>query len=222
MGAFEEDGFEVIEGVLTAGECADIAHLATEFKRDAAGSRRLLAHGWCRELADRLRSLPALGHVLPAGHVAMQCTYFEKSLARNWLVPIHQDRSIPVAERVEDTALRGWSEKEGELFVQPPEAILRQVVALRLHLDEVGEEDGPLEVVPGSHGLGVIGNEEAIRLRQRNSTRRCLGGRGSVLAMRPLLLHQSSKARGERLRRTLDFRYGPPQLPFGLKWRHPV
>jgi len=34
-----------------------------------------------------------------------------------------------------------------------------------MDLDDIGEGDRPLEAVPGSHRMGVIGDEEAIRLR---------------------------------------------------------
>lgn len=56
-----------------------------------------------------------VGALIPAGHVAVQCTYFEKSVDKNWLVPIHQDLSIPVRERGDRPALCGWSENEGAL-----------------------------------------------------------------------------------------------------------
>ncbi len=220
--AFDQDGFDIIEGVLEAGECAELAALTEGLKPDAAGNRGLLDLAWCCSLASKLRSLPALRHVLPTGFVATQCTYFEKSRTRNWLVSIHQDRSIPVEKQVDHSDLRGWSRKEGELYVQPPVSVLAQIVAIRVHLDIVGENDGPLEVVPGSHRIGLIEDDEAVQLRQKMSTRKCVGGKGSVLAMRPLLLHQSSKARGASLRRTLDFRFGPAQLPYNLKWRFEV
>jgi hypothetical protein len=38
------------------------------------------------------------------------------------------------------------------------------------------------------------------------------------MAMRPLLLHASSKATGSSRRRVLHFLFGPPALPFGLEW----
>jgi ectoine hydroxylase-related dioxygenase (phytanoyl-CoA dioxygenase family) len=88
--------------------------------------------------------------------VAAQCTLFSKSIATNWLVPLHQDLSIPVAERVDSGRCSGWSEKEGELFVQPPVQVLEQVLALRLHLDDCDERNGALRVVPGSHLLGRL------------------------------------------------------------------
>ena len=103
--------------------------------------------------------------LIPAGHVAVQCTYFEKSASRNWLVPIHQDLSIPVARRVDAPGLRGWSQKEGALFVQAPVELLAQLVAVRVHLDACGADDGPLRVLPGSHRLGLVAPEAAVLAR---------------------------------------------------------
>lgn len=68
-----------------------------------------------------------LSSLVPAEHIATQCTYFEKSAARNWLVAMHQDLSIPVAERATHPTLLGWSEKEGTLYVQPPTELLEQL-----------------------------------------------------------------------------------------------
>ena len=45
----------------------------------------------------------------------------------------------------------GRSQKEGILFVQPPRAVLEQLVAVSVHLDDCAERHGPLRVVPGSH-----------------------------------------------------------------------
>jgi ectoine hydroxylase-related dioxygenase (phytanoyl-CoA dioxygenase family) len=142
-------------------------------------------------------------------------------LDRNWLVPIHQDLSIPVAERVEHRELSGWSEKEGELFVQPPVSLLERMVAMRLHLDECGVEDGALTVVPGSHALGRLSTDAAIAARAERGAVTCPVPQGGVFALRPLLLHASSRATGKSRRRVLHFLFGPPQLPCGLRWSIP-
>lgn len=154
--------------------------------------------------------------------MAVQCTYFEKSAGQNWLVAMHQDLSIPVAERVSGSGLQGWSEKEGELFVQPPTAVLERLVAVRLHLDECSPTDGPLRVVPGSHTSGRLGPDAASRRRDLHGEVVCTARRGDVLVMRPLLLHASSKAHGTSRRRVLHFLFGPRHLPLGLAWRHAV
>jgi hypothetical protein len=84
----------------------------------------LLSEAWCRALARSLCLHPALARLLPVNAVATQCTLFEKSPQRNWLVSLHQDLSIPVKERVVSNELSGWSEKQGCVFVQPPVSVL--------------------------------------------------------------------------------------------------
>lgn len=186
------------------------------------GSRCLLSQRWCEDLARRLRTHPAIRPLMPATHVAVQCTYFEKSAARNWLVGIHQDLSIPVARRVEAPQLKGWSEKQGQLYVQPPAAVLEQLMALRLHIDPCEEADGPLRFVPGSHRQGILDPASALAARASAGELLCPGGSGSVLAMRPLTLHASSKSTGQGRRRVLHFLFGPPELPFGVEWPRAV
>ena len=216
---FDTDGFEVVEGVVDAEACEALAAAIPQAAGAQAGTRNLMDLGWCRTLAARLRGEPRLRGLIPDGAVAVQCTYFEKSREGNWLVPMHQDLSIPVAERVEHAELRGWSEKEGALFVQPPDALLAGMIALRLHLDPCGPEDGPLRVVPGSHRLGRIDAEGLPAARRGAAEVACLVDRGGVLAMRPLLLHASSRSTGAGRRRVLHFLFGPRELPCGLRWR---
>ncbi|WP_090436536.1 phytanoyl-CoA dioxygenase family protein [Duganella sp. CF458] len=211
---FARRGFAVIPGVADAGQCARYAAQIRALGK--AGSRTLLSQAWCAELADSLLCSPWLQAVLPVGHVAVQCTSFEKSGSVNWLVPVHQDLSIPVHERVEDPVLRGWSCKEDGWYAQPPSGLLEQMVAVRLHLDPCCAEDGPVHVVPGSHQQGAISPHDAVAMRQDEQA--CLAQVGDVLIMRPLLLHRSSKATGASRRRVLHFLFGPAELPHGLEW----
>jgi ectoine hydroxylase-related dioxygenase (phytanoyl-CoA dioxygenase family) len=160
---------------------------------------------------------PGVREALPARARVVQCTFFEKSAAKNWLVPIHQDLSIPVAGRVDHPALSGWSEKEGSLFVHAPDDVLKQLLAVRVHVDHCSLEDGPLWVVPGSHELGRVGPAHAAEAR-RTAGVVVPAKRGDALLMRPLVLHASSKSSGSSLRRVLHFLFGPEVLPYGLVW----
>ena len=220
MSGLAQDGYEVVPGVLSQAECAAAASKVQLDDPAAGGTRCLLSQPWCAALAASLREHPALHGLIAADSVAVQCNYFEKSAGRNWLVPIHQDLSIPVANRVADTSLRGWSEKEGVLFVRAPVGVLEQLVAVRIHLDICGAEDGPLRVVPGSHRRGVIG--DAVACREAGQETFCLAGVGAALVLRPLLLHASSKGSGTGRRRVLHFVFGPRDLPFGLEWNAAV
>jgi hypothetical protein len=220
--AFTSQGFALVPQVLTAAECEAAASRIAAVSADSAGTRSLLSQAWCQALAATIRRHPSLAPLVPAGFAAVQCTFFEKSASRNWLVPVHQDLSIPVAARVEHAGLGGWSEKEGALYVQPPVELLAQLVAVRLHIDGCGAEDGPLRVVPGSHRHGRMEAQAAAAARQAQAEVVCVAGQGSAMAMRPLLLHASSKSTGGSRRRVLHFLFGPRALPFGLQWQHAV
>jgi ectoine hydroxylase-related dioxygenase (phytanoyl-CoA dioxygenase family) len=214
-GDFDLNGFALVAQVLSAQECAQ---LASQICVAGAGTRTLLAQAWCAALAARLRAHPALAAFIAPDMVAVQCTYFEKSAKRNWLVPIHQDLSIPVAQRVLNPALSGWSLKEGTEYVRAPAEVLVRLVAVRLNLDPCAPEDGPLRVVSGSHAHGVVTDDEALALRAAGGETLCTAPVGSVLVLRPLLLHASSKGSGSSARRVLHFLFAPPELPHGLRW----
>lgn len=222
MSTFASNGFAIVPGVCGPSECDAICQRLAKSEKGCAGTRSLLQQDWCRRLAVHLRTTQRIAEFLPHDHVAVQCTFFEKSSTLNWLVPVHQDLSIPVAERVESAELKGWSRKESDLFVQPPVTVLEQLLAVRLHLDDCGEADGPLRVVPGSHKLGRIDAHQAPLVRQQSGEHVCTAPQGSALLMRPLLLHASSKSTGTSARRVLHFLYGPKALPFGLQWREAV
>ena len=213
---FDDAGFEVLAALLGEEDLAGIA--ARLARRSGVGERNLLDEAWCADLARRLRADPRVAHALPRTHAAVQCTSFEKSVERNWRVPVHQDLAIPVAARIEHPALGGWSNKGGTWFVQPPAEVLESLVALRLHVDDCGVDDGPLHVVAGSHRQGRIDEARAIALRNECGTVTCPVARGGGMLMRPLLLHASSKAIGASRRRVLHFLFGPPRRPFGLAW----
>jgi len=215
---FERDGFTLVAGVLSDVQCAQAASHVRPVDPAKGGTRSLLAEPWCAAIAAGLRAHPALAGCIASDSVAVQCNYFEKSAQRNWLVPIHQDLSIPVAARVAEPSLRGWSVKEGALFVRAPDDVLRQLVAVRVHLDDCGEQDGPLRVVPGSHVDGVMTDSDASAAREGGLEVSCTANAGDVLAMRPLLLHASSKGSGSGQRRVLHFVFGPRRLPHGLAW----
>lgn len=186
---------------------------------DSAGSRDLLSHSWCAELVAPIRKrLHAVG-VLAEGAVAIQCTLFRKTAICNWKVPYHQDLSVPVAVRVEHPELSGWSTKPDGVYVQAPEPLLSELLAVRLHLDTCDEDDGPLRVVPGSHRAGRLPSARIAEVPKSAVERTCAASRGDLWLMRPLLLHASSRAARPNGRRVLHFLFAPPDPGYGLQWR---
>jgi ectoine hydroxylase-related dioxygenase (phytanoyl-CoA dioxygenase family) len=220
--AIEEEGYAAAPALLTPEETASTEEALQGVSLAKAGTRNLLELSWCRELVQHIKSHAAIRAALPSSPVAVQCTLFEKSEKRNWLVALHQDLSIPVKERVEHPEFGVWSRKEGEDYVQPPTALLEQLLAVRLHIDDCDSSNGPLRVVPGSHRHGRLGDAMARRLRDAAGEVTCAVGSGGALLLRPLLLHASSKATSPRRRRVLHFLFGPESISYGLRWQHVV
>jgi hypothetical protein len=218
----EEHGYFIAPSVMTPEETMATAEALRTVPLSAAGTRNLLEYPWCRELVHRLRADEPLGAMLPSSLVAVQCTYFDKTGDRNWLVALHQDMSIPVAEPVDHRDLGVWSRKEGQHFVQAPVELLQELVAVRIHLDDCGPDNGPLRVVPGSHRHGRLSEKAARGLRDADGEITCAIPAGGALVMRPLALHASSKASSPRHRRVLHFLFGPASAGFGLRWQHAV
>jgi hypothetical protein len=213
-----EDGYAVILGVIGSGEVAKIGESISVGLAGSAGTRRLIEEPWCRDLAGRLMRHPHLVDLLPKDAVAVQCTSFAKSIEKNWLVSLHQDLGIPVAERADGSQYSGWAEKEGRLFVQPPVPFLARMLAIRVHLDHCDARNGALRVVPGSHKLGRLDPRGALRARDDRGEVHVSVPRGGALLMRPLLLHASSKTSVSNPRRVLHFVFAPAKPPEGLRW----
>jgi hypothetical protein len=201
----ETVGYAVIPDILPDTQIKRVSRLITSLVDATHGTRKLLDAPWCSELAEQLRIDPRLRPLLPSNAEVVQCTLFVKSVEKNWLVSLHQDLSIPVAERVESSQCSGWSQKEGDLFVQPPVAVLADIVAIRVHLDDCDESNGALRVVSGSHRLGRLTSAGAIEERNRYGECSVAVPRGGVMVMRPLLLHASSKTSNGTPRCVLHF-----------------
>lgn len=214
----DEKGYVLVPALLPNGLLDEAAQsLEGWLGHEAAGSRNLLAQPQCHRMAVQLKTqLVDLG-LLDAESVAEQCTLFDKTADRNWLVALHQDTSIPASGGSLPVVT-----KEGEPYVQPSIKVLQSLLAVRVHLDDCGAEAGPLRVVPGSHRVGRLGDAEAQALRAAHGEEVCIAARGDALLMRPLLLHASSRARSPVRRRVLHFLFGPWRLPHGLVWNRTV
>jgi ectoine hydroxylase-related dioxygenase (phytanoyl-CoA dioxygenase family) len=81
------------------------------------------------------------------------------------------------------------------------------VIALRLHLDDSTSTNGPLRVISGSHQDGLLSDSQILaRAKQGPEVERTVP-RGGVIAMRPLLIHASSKSEDHQPRRVLHIEY---------------
>lgn len=212
---FDDDGFEIVPGLLSSDECDALAK-AVSAKAAGVGSRNLLDLEAVARTAERLRDHQLLRNLLGEDYRVVQCTLFSKGVHTSWSVAPHQDLSIPLDRRTDLPGWSGWSKKEGVWFVQPPVSVLEQLVAVRLQLDDHSAETGPLEVVPGTHTSGRLSGPNIAELAARERIK-CLVPQGGAVVMRPLLIHSSGKPSFPRDRRVLHYLYGPA-LPLGLEW----
>ena len=145
--------------------------------------------------------------VLGAAAVPFRATLFDKSPVSNWLVVWHQDTALPLQERREVPSWGPWSIKDGVNYAHAPASALERILALRVHLDDSAAENGPLRVLPGTHTLGVLSDEALHELSTQIAAVDCLVPRGGVLAMRPLVVHASSKSHSAVPRRVLHIEF---------------
>jgi ectoine hydroxylase-related dioxygenase (phytanoyl-CoA dioxygenase family) len=141
------------------------------------------------------------------GAVPFRATLFDKSAGANWLVVWHQDTALPLESRNDSKEWGPWSVKAGVLYAHAPAWALSRILALRIHLDASTGDNGPLRLIPGSHLGGVLSDDEILDFARTQENVETLVPRGGVLAMRPLLIHSSSKAIAGEPRRVLHIEY---------------
>lgn len=215
-----EDGYAVIPKALSQKEI-DLALQelnSVNLPRSRAGVRHAMRVPAVAEMARGAALLGLAREILGEGAFPFRATLFDKSATANWLVVWHHDTALPLKERREVVGWGPWSVKDGVPYAHAPASALERVVALRVHLDDSTSENGPLRVLPGTHTLGVLTDEEIHELSTKVNDTECLVPRGGVLAMRPLIVHASSKAQSEMPRRALHIEYaGLGALSDGLE-----
>ncbi len=184
------------------------AELATAaLPRSRAGARHILCCEAVARLALDVRLTDIASRWLGAAAIPFKATLFDKSPGANWLVAWHQDTALPIAQRCEAAGWGPWSEKAGVTYAHAPARALERVIALRIHLDDSTTDNGPLRVLPGTHTLGVLGDAEIHQLLLRVHPAQCTVLAGGVVAMRPLIIHASSRLNGRSPRRVLHLEY---------------
>ncbi len=143
---------------------------------------------------------------------------FDKTATTNWALGWHQDRTIAVKERVPVDGFETWSIKSGMQHVEPPCALLSDMVTLRVHLDPVPATNAPLLIAPGSHRLGRIPEEDVRDVVQRCGTFACLADPGDIWLYATPILHASDAATSPVHRRVLQVDFAVGKLPGGLEW----
>ena len=218
--SFKENGFEIIEDVLSS---KDLTPINKEFSLMESS----IIGGGLRNADKKLSSVSALlsnpnlstliQNYFPSHAQLVRAILFVKTQSNNWLVTWHQDKTVSVSQKFESAGWGPWSRKDGVLHVQPPSEVLSQIVSFRVHLDASTEENGCLKLIPNSHSDGLL-SQAAINNYSKEAAINCLAPLGSVLVMRPHILHASSKAASPNPRRVLHLEYSSYKLPAGVQW----
>ncbi len=144
--------------------------------------------------------------------------FFDKTPDKNWLVTWHQDKTIALNKKTEINGWGPWSIKDNIQHVQPSLEVLNKMITFRLHLDETNENNGCLKVIPKSHELGILTQNEITEVVGNNKIYLCNAKEGDLLLMKQHILHSSSKSTNPCHRRVIHIEYSSYQLPNDLSW----
>jgi hypothetical protein len=136
----ERDGFAVVPGCLDE---ATVELLSNQFDDTRHPERSLLSHPSVRTLATSRPVREIVEGILGPRCFAVRGIFFNKTRSSNWKVVWHQDLTIAVRERADVCGFGPWTVKAGILHVQPPSEVMSGLLAIRLHLDESGIDNGP-------------------------------------------------------------------------------
>lgn len=219
----EQRGWATTPPVLADAELVALSEFVAPLAVDGRGGiRNLLAHAPVRALATSSAARAVASAVLGEQCFAVRAILFDKTPSANWKVAWHQDLSIAARQRVDMPGFGPWTEKAGVAHVQPPVQVLENMLAVRIHLDPCGPDNGPVRVIDGSHRHGRLSADQIDALRRVEPEQDCLVEQGGILAFRPLLLHASAPAIVPAHRRVIHIEYAVHALPAPLEWHERI
>ncbi|MDB5309668.1 MAG: hypothetical protein JWO38_3870 [Gemmataceae bacterium] len=226
----EADGYVLLPAVLEAREVGEgLAEWDEVQKRNAAdpailtgagghvsGARNLLRM-WpgVVGLVRRPGLLDRLAHLLGPEAGVVRALFFDKPPGNGWALPWHKDYNVAVRAHGPTGRFSKPTTKAGVPHVEAPIDLLERMVTVRVHLDEMTDENGPLRVIPGSH-RNAHGADPVTHLPV---VIRCRAG--DVLLIRPLVTHASGHCdpNTTRHRRIVHLECAPSRaLPDGYEW----
>ena len=229
LAELDEKGFGWIRSALQRSEVEALGARLGALEKSLAGAegRGKAGAGMRIPLGDfpealQLLQHPALASALPeifgAPPRLVRAIHFDKSESARWWLRFHRDTMIPVKEHHPSALLTAPSVKAGVPHVRATAEILAGMLAVRIHLDRVTENNGPLRVIPGSHRISRL-EDASIPSDPDRLAVTCLAEPGDILLMRPLLIHGSPKPTGAGHRRILHLELaGDFPLPDGFEW----
>lgn len=223
---FTKNGFAVLGNIYSDSEIAAIISCIESAAKDqklGRGSKNLFAIRQVFRKIPQLKSFvfkEKLGEVLQTvfneSYFLTKAIYFDKPSESNWFVAYHQDLSISVDQKINIPYYKNWTFKKGQYGVQPPLAILEDIVTVRIHLDNTTKENGALKVIPCSHKKGIYRPETIDWNIETEHI--CEVEKGGIMLMKPLTLHASNKTTNQKQRRVLHLEFSSKLLKKPLQW----
>jgi ectoine hydroxylase-related dioxygenase (phytanoyl-CoA dioxygenase family) len=218
---FHMNGYALANVTLTSTQCDHLAASIPSNGSSRGGTRGLLSHPTVLQFLLHKQLGGYLWSVVGRDLVAVKATLYDRTPPAHRRVQWHQDRVIEVSERMDVAGYGPWTMKSGVPHVEPPASVLEQMLAVRLYLDDCGPDDGPLRVIPGSHDRGKLSPEELEQLSAGDAVDVHVS-KGSVVLMRPLLVHASAPTRVLAHRRVLHIVLAPAEAISPLEWQTAV
>ncbi len=157
-------------------------------------------------------------HVLGPRARPVRAILFDKNEINNWSLAWHQDRTIAVRRREPIDGFEPWTVKAGVPHVEPPFDFIERMLTLRVHLDPVMSDNGPLLISPGTHSIGKLLEDQIEPAIRRFGVITCTAKAGDVWAYRTAILHASARSSRLSRRRVLQLDYSADDLPPPLRW----
>jgi len=222
-GSVAERGWAVTPPIVSDSTIEQLRAAVCTLARDGRGGARNLLD--LQEVQSLARSEAVRGlaiAVLGEACFATRALLFDKTPEANWKVIWHQDLTVAARARADASGYGPWSEKASVPHVQPPMAVLESMLAIRIHLDPCGIENGPVRVLERSHRLGHVSVETIDALRRDLAETNCLVEQGGALAFRPLILHASAPSTVPHHRRVIHLEFAATELAPLLEWHRRI
>ena len=84
---FRDEGFAIVEDVLSKSRVKKAQKLVSRFFLEGAGSRNILEDEWCRDLVIQIKGHPAIGKIVGPDSACVQCTLFKKKYRQKLAAP---------------------------------------------------------------------------------------------------------------------------------------
>ena len=181
-----------IEQLLTSHAGDAVQSSRRQARQQVVGGRNLLSRwdGW-RRLFQSTRLEAFVSNILGNEAGLVRILFFDKPPGEGWSLAMHQDRTIAVQQHQTPAApFSKPTRKAGVPHVEASEELLREMITLRVHLDPMHQDNGPLVVAPGTHR----GFAAPMKTDGGSGLKTIACDAGDVFVMRPLLAHGSLAA----------------------------